>query len=301
MAAEPWQEKIARLSFIRYLKAQREIDRQLAIALREAAREAERLVASIIPNGTSEQIRRAMFAQRSEALWRSQAKLWREVSAITEEGIARSTELAIAANQDIARYLAEKGAPEELVEAFAFSARQGAEAVRSRLMMDIELSPRVYQNQALSRRKIQTAVNNGLALGKSAAEIAKDVKAFIRPDTPGGASYAAKRLGRTEINNAFHTTTVRAAHEQPWVQAFQWNLSGSHSRPDVCNEYAEDDHDDLGPGVFEKGNVPPKPHPQCLCYVTAVTVDIDTFLTELKAGSYDTYLTHVGIGPVGVS
>lgn len=76
----------------------------------------------------------------------------------------------------------------------------------------------------------------------------------------------------------------------PWVEGMKWNLSESHPRPDPCDDFAKEDHDDLGPGIFKPGNVPPKPHPQCFCYVTAVMLDDEAFLDRLVEGRYDRFL-----------
>lgn len=157
-------------------------------------------------------------------------------------------------------------------------------------MNAIDLSPRVYKNRALAAGQVDQAINTGILLGKSSKEIAADVRGLISARAPGGVSYSALRLGRTELNNAFHTTQTRAYAEQPWVAGVKWNLSGSHPRPDACDEYARQDHDDLGAGVFRRQNVPGKPHPQCLCYITAITISREDFIDNLFAGRYDTFL-----------
>jgi hypothetical protein len=101
------------------------------------------------------------------------------------------------------------------------------------------------------------------------------------------------RLARTELANAFHLSTIRYGREMPWVQGWKWNLSGSHGRPDICNDYANDDHDDLGPGVFKKANVPGKPHPQCLCFITAYQPSEADFIRNMKRGYYNQYMTQM--------
>lgn len=90
------------------------------------------------------------------------------------------------------------------------------------------------------------------------------------------------RLSRTEINNAFHEQQKRAG-DKPWVEGVKWNLSGSHPRPDTCNDYANQSNG-LGRGVFKTGDVPDKPHPQCLCYLTYETLSPEAFLDALGTG-----------------
>jgi hypothetical protein len=94
------------------------------------------------------------------------------------------------------------------------------------------------------------------------------------------------RLGRTEVNNAFHASSVKQYRETPWVEKCKWHLSGSHPKPDLCNEYAENN----GNGVWAVDDVPAKPHPNCLCYVTPINTDLNKFVKNFKAGQYDSYI-----------
>lgn len=151
----------------------------------------------------------------------------------------------------------------------------------------VPLAESVYNNQALTSGKIDDIVNAALGRGASAAELARDVRAFINPNVRGGVRYAAMRLGRTELNNAFHAAQVRSAVECPWVDLVKWNLSGSHPKPDECNQYAEDDNDGKGAGLWRPGSVPGKPHPNCLCYTTTVDIGRDEFIRRFEAGRFD--------------
>ena len=170
------------------------------------------------------------------------------------------------------------------------------DGVISRKQNGINLSRRVYRNQALSRGYVDRAINNGMLLGKSPKEIAKDVKRYISPSTPGGASSAAMRLGRTEVLNAYHTTAIREASARPWIEYMKWDLSGSHpdSGADECEDYADGVHYRGGdPGVFLVSDVPAKPHPNCLCYVTSISPSVDEFAKAYHEGKYDSYLNKV--------
>jgi hypothetical protein len=109
---------------------------------------------------------------------------------------------------------------------------------------------------------------------------------YVSPTTPGGESYAAMRLARTEINNAFHERQLAGAN-RPGVTGVQWNLSGSHRVPDQCNLFAQRDSHNKGPGVFPVGKVPDKPHPQCFCFLTYVTMKPAEFKRALEQGDFD--------------
>lgn len=171
------------------------------------------------------------------------------------------------------------------------TAQQGAQALISRKENSITLSQRVWYNNQRSRTALNDTINSGLALGKTAAEIARDVKKFIQPDVPGGASYAAMRLGRSEVLNAYHQTAVRKYQETPWIEFVIWNLSGSHPRPDECNEFADNVfRAGMPSGSWRVNEVPDKPHPNCLCFITPEAVSLDKYAKDFKAGRYDDYI-----------
>jgi hypothetical protein len=173
------------------------------------------------------------------------------------------------------------------------TAENGIDAYLSRQENLLPLSRRIYGNDLLGRNRISTAINKALLRGLSSGEFAQEVSSLIKPGVRGGVSYNALRLARTEINNAFHFSSIRYTRDQPWVEGYKWNLSGSHGSVDICNEYAQKNHDDLGRGVFKKSDVPGKPHPNCLCYITTVTAPPGKFERQLKNGSYDKYINQV--------
>jgi hypothetical protein len=149
------------------------------------------------------------------------------------------------------------------------------------------LSRKVYHTAALSKGQLNRMINYHLARESSGRELARDVRHFVRPDTPGGIRFASLRLSRTELNNAFHAVTVDQAKKTPFVTSMTWHLSGSHPRHDQCDDYAE--------VTFKPWEVPNKPHPQCLCYTTTETVSRDQFLHSYFAGDYDDYLGDHGV------
>jgi hypothetical protein len=146
------------------------------------------------------------------------------------------------------------------------------------------LSARVYKTAALANGQVSQAINRSLARGDSAQKLAKSVRALIDPDVPGGVSYAAKRLGRTEINNAFHAQSIHDAQLAPWVQEMRWHLSKVHEPQGcVCETYAVY-------GLFPIEHVPEKPHPNCRCYVTPELPAYDNFENALLSGQFDDFL-----------
>lgn len=184
----------------------------------------------------------------------------------------------------------------QYAESLRLTAARNIDAVMTRTLESQKpLSRKVYRTQALANGQVDRIINRALAKGDSAADIAKAVKGLIDPNVPGGVSYAARRLGRTEINNAFHAQAIHDAQENPFVTDMRWNLSKRHEDDpgDECEEYASI-------GTFPKEHVPDKPHPNCRCYVTAELEPYEDFETKLVSGQYDSQIDDVfGLKPVG--
>lgn len=173
---------------------------------------------------------------------------------------------------------------EALIKSFRQTTRVGFNLDRVRRAR--ALSPRVYRNAALSSGAVERQIRAGIIQGLSARELAGEVKRYISPTTPGGVSYAAMRLARTELNNAFHEAQKIQA-DAPWVNTVQWNRSATHAsrvpKPDACDRLATQDIYEYGPGKYPADRVPDKPHPQCLCYTTYDLVSPDEMLRLLPS------------------
>lgn len=268
-----------------YLTVQAKYDRQMRAILQRAALDIARRIRTLDATpGVGAQVRAAQLRLTLKAVNDELALTYR--GALTDtivRGQREAAEAAQAASDVIDRVLFRAvgdRAADTLLRSFQATARRGiaTDAARRRR----ELSARVYRNLRQTVEEIERTIRSGLISGLSPRELARDVFKFVSPTTPGGASYSALRLARTEINNAFHEQQKRAG-DKPWVEGVKWNLSGSHPRPDECNAFATV-HNGLGEGVYKAGDVPDKPHPQCLCYLTYETMSPDKFLDALSAG-----------------
>jgi hypothetical protein len=241
------------------------------------------------------------FARMTRA--RQQQLLAREMHKTMQDLWEGSGHLIIFGEKEVARTATEALPPlkrlfgasndgEAMERSLLASARAGVDSYVSREESLRNLSSRVWKNIALYSGRLDQEIAKGLLRGLSAQELAAIVSDYIRPDVRGGVSYAAMRLARTEINNAFHQTAIRYTREMPWVEGYQWHLSGSHPRTDICNDLAER-NGGLGRGLYQKNNVPSKPHPLCLCYITPSTVDNARFYRNLRGGAYDRYINSV--------
>lgn len=276
-------------AFRAYLGVQREWDAKLAQVLESSARDIQRRLRILrTQEGIGARVREAQLRLTLDAIHKEIASMWRPgVTDVVLQGskaAAKAAEIAVETISRVAYASLPERASQALLEGLRASSANGIEAQYARVPR--ELSARVYRDRALTNGTIDRMVRQGLIEQLSAKELARSVYQFVSPTTPGGASYAASRLARTEINNAFHERQQRVG-ELPGVKGIKWNLSGSHPKPDVCNDYANGNHARMGAGVYAVGEVPPKPHPHCFCYLTYVTMDPEEFASELQRGTFD--------------
>lgn len=90
---------------------------------------------------------------------------------------------------------------------------------------------------------------------------------LVRKQT-GRIAARAQLIARTEPINAEHEAAVRSAAESPVVAVVRWNLSSRHTVRDQCDLLAETDWFGYGPGRYDPRQVPSKPHPRDLCFMT---------------------------------
>lgn len=270
-----------------YLRRQMVVDVQLRKVLRAAIKSLDAEIARLAAaRGIGRQVRIAQLT-----LTREMMTSWRDIGDVIERGILESaediTKVHSAFDRALMRRLGAK-MDAQFGRSLLATAQGGLESYISRSHHSYTLSERVYRNGRKSISIVEGLIDQGLLTGRSAREIARMVHGYINPRTPGGMSYAAMRLGRTELNNAFHETSIRMADEDPFVQSVKWNLSRSHPKPDICNELAMKVTKRGGnPGEYRPGDVPRKPHPQCLCFTTTVPISDEQFLRNINAGKYD--------------
>lgn len=274
-----------RQPLIEYLGVQRRVDRELNRVLARAARDAERRIVALElgPPGIGARVRQAQLLGVLRSIRELQEQLWTEgIGPLITRNLRDAQFAAIRAGEFIDDVLFE-ALPNEQAEIMRASARRMAESglVTEAHRITSELSPRVWRNAQLASGAIEATIRSGIIQGLSARELAGTVRAFILPSTPGGVSYAAMRLARTEINNAFHQRQIAMAQNKPWVESVKWNLSKSHPRKDKCDEYATQNDHNLGVGCYPTGDVPAKPHPHCLCFMTYELQDEDAFVADL--------------------
>lgn len=267
-------------------------DQEIMRILQAASRDAQKAAAAAAKGAKiGDKVTAAQQRMIVDSVNGKMRDLWERIGHLTIFGEKEAARAALDATDFLTKNLYGNSSPEQ-IRSLQAQARAGVDAFISREENILPLSKRVYGNLNLAQGKVQLEIQKALIRGLSADDLAKNVAHLIDPNVPGGISYAAKRLARTEINNAFHNTQIRYTREMPWVDGYKWNLSKSHPRGSgcVCADMASRDHDGIGRGCYKKKNVPGKPHPQCLCFLTNVVKDNADFERQMRRGSYDDYL-----------
>lgn len=281
---------------LRFLRVQTKYDTRIKTILVQASQDAFDRIEELASNSTfSAEVRTAQLRIVLKELSIVTKDLFGEVLPVIKDGQSESAQAAVEAFAETdLKYLRRAFAETSIrsgVEVDKFISGQKrsagihvAQAIRNvEQRRDYQLSDRVYKTRRLADTWVRRQVTSGILRGDGAKEIAKQVRSSIRPSTPGGVSYAALRLGRTELNNAFHATSVALSKDRPWVEGMVWHLSKVHEYepdrvPEICEAYSKQ--------VYEVNNVPAKPHPQCRCFVTPQLEPFDVFARHLTAGQY---------------
>jgi hypothetical protein len=275
---------------VKYIAVQKVYDKQIMQALLDASVDAAAAAAKYEgkTNISSKVAMQQSRLVRNEIrkvildLFKSMTPL---IMAGQKDAAAAASKAAMEQDKDLMKILfPNANKRKQFQSSFEEAARQNIAAmVRRILNPQWPLSERVWKSGSLASGQIDRKINSAIARGASAKQLAQMVRSDVKFGAPGGTSYCAMRLARTEINNAFHAQSIANAQELPWVMEMEWHLSLSHKEQDcMCEYYADEQY-------FEINDVPPKPHPQCMCYVTPVSMGYDNFAEQLEAGSFDDY------------
>lgn len=169
-------------------------------------------------------------------------------------------------------------------------------------MNGLNLSQRVWNYTGQFRQEMEMALDLGIADGKSAAQLSRDVRKYLNePEKlfrrvrdkhgalqlsknakayhPGQGVYRssyknAMRLTRTETNMAYRTADHTRWQQLNFIQGFEVRLSNNHPVVDIC-----DDLKGLYPKEFKFTGW----HPNCRCHVIAVLPTNEEFMAMQQA------------------
>lgn len=160
------------------------------------------------------------------------------------------------------------------------------------------LSDRIWAVSEATIARIDALLADGIAQGRSAVEIARDLEVFLRPTrrgvttrTPYGAvgSFDARRLARSEITRSNSVSFLEASARNPFVTRIHHRLSARHNPArcnGTCDALAAEDKARGGWPVDEAPVLVDETHPHCLCSQWAEVRSIDE--TDLSLLREDT-------------
>lgn len=266
---------------ISYLNVEKTGTAEIERILRRSLRDVDAQLKATFGDNIGDVVKKEQLEAQRAALKAQLDQDWSKVGAAIDKGqqdaAAAASKVVSSYEEALARTVLDGQTFKDLVD---LEAQRAAATVRT--LMDrksssyIPLAQTVYNSNVKLQGQIDNLVNSALLRGLSARDFAKEVRDFINPATPGGASYAAKRLARTEINNAFHATANRRYANSLMVDAVEWHKSTSHPENDECDTLEEE-------SPYPKTKVPRKPHPQCLCYTVPALKDNKKFMDDLLA------------------
>lgn len=274
----------------KYLTIQNGADKRIESMLRGSISDIDqRLIALRGQENISSKVERTRLVSIKAEIQRSLSLLWLGMRSEVQSNQARAAAAALQNSYDWDETILRAVFPnsdvrDDMRNYLEFNVSRNVELAVRRISGEVRpLSARVYGAQQLSNGWVDRTIKNAIARGASWKDLADDVRGSIKPTVPGGVAYAAKRLGRTELNNAYHAMSAEYTRDKPWVTGIDWHLSKSHPAPDICNTLAAG-------SPYPQDAVPPKGHPQCLCYISPALPSVEDFVAGYRAGLYDDYL-----------
>lgn len=141
-------------------------------------------------------------------------------------------------------------------------------------------SRRLWLNQDALKAQLDVVLSTGFITGQSNQAMARQLRNQIKTTVKNHA-YVAERLARTE------TARVQYQAQIDSIKAADYKYVKWYAEPGacrVCQEINDNDHYDLGYGVFPVDEVPSIPiHPNCRCSISAYWVEGKDNLTKRKS------------------
>lgn len=160
------------------------------------------------------------------------------------------------------------------------------------------LSAAIWGMSKKTHKDINKIIAEGVALNKSAYDIAKDLEIYVNPVArkewnwskvyPGTnrvIDYNAQRLARTLVAHAYQQSLEKTCEKNPFVTGYKWVSANSDRTCELCKERDGQ--------IYSKGDLP-LDHPNGLCTFVAVIpdsmMDISNRLADWAKGKSDSAL-----------
>lgn len=160
------------------------------------------------------------------------------------------------------------------------------------------LSAAIWGMSKKTHRDIDKIIAEGVALNKSAYDIAKDLERYVNPlarkewdwskvypGTNRVIDYNAQRLARTLVAHAYQQSLEKTCEKNPFVTGYKWVSANSDRTCELCKERDGQ--------IYAKGDLP-LDHPNGICTFLAVIpdsmMDISNRLADWVKGKSDSAL-----------
>lgn len=176
------------------------------------------------------------------------------------------------------------------------------EAFQHREVNGVKLSQRIWNLSQQTKQELELAMEIGIGDGKSAADLSRDVRKYLKDPNklfrrvrdkktgqlrlskaaaayhPGRGKYRssyknALRMTATENNMAYRSADFERNQELDFVLGIEIHLSGNHPVVDICDDLA---------GKYPKTFKFTGWHPWCRCYTTTILPKQEDMLNYLS-------------------
>lgn len=170
------------------------------------------------------------------------------------------------------------------------------------------LSSAIWKDVQKTQGDINSIIAQGIALNKSAYDIARDLEKYVDPSArkdwdwgkvyPGTkkvVDYNAQRLARTMVSHAYQQSLISTCAKNPFVEGFIWHSAHSSRVCPICQE--------RDGKTFPKNDLP-LDHPNGMCTYEPATDDlmsISNRLADWVKGKEDPELDKWASDLMGVS
>lgn len=165
------------------------------------------------------------------------------------------------------------------------------------------LSSRVWQLANDYQEQITALINSGFAQGLSIQDIAKSVQVYTQDGLEGlidefptakwgevtikNLDWRALRLIRSEFSASMKTGAVMAGEANPaCTKLYDWIRINTQQHDCECPDIAAG-------GPYTAANIPEQPHPNCMCQVRPVLMDLKDFAADLKRWASGEYVDYI--------
>ena len=253
------------------LKATQSVEERQLMALEMASSQLTALITQMTESGElseEEAIDRELYLAKKTAIQNLMTRLGTGISVDISDSVKSVTEETTALMELVTGDLVSEDDQEVDLSNFAGIPQTVLADYASRVDVEgLKISPDIWANNQTAL--IENQVMSAIVRGQSAISLAQNLEKFVLGGSIGmghSIAYKTMRLARTEINTAYHESRRLSAMASPVVQGMVWKLSNRHPKWDVCDLLAEQDLYGMGQGVYPSAQLPPKPHPNCICY-----------------------------------